>query len=399
MSNGAAIDRFRRFAGRLGRSRWLSGLAALAMGSSMLGAIAPAAAAETDYGVEQWWGLVWVLSAAGDRVPITHRQPLRSWDWLQISGQRGWVRIRCPDGKPAQLFATANQPRMIATLCNPTGLQAIGSVTRLAQADLLAAAAGQLSPQTYIDPERSRVSWPPAADAVRYRVRLTDAGDGSLAWVTETSKTHAVYGGGPLVPGRMYQLSVVAIDAQDQNREHYRLNRINPLPPKLVHRWQIDTQDLQQYPLAPADRRWLMADVASAIATDRDRLPPELWWEVLAQLEPEAHHNQNPALHLRLATAYLHLGRWQEARSAAERAIAIAGNQDSFDRAEALVMRAQVTRMLQRCPEAIADLRVAQRIYRAIGLPAEADTIDLALNNVTLRPCTALPQSPTPSTP
>jgi tetratricopeptide (TPR) repeat protein len=186
----------------------------------------------------------------------------------------------------------------------------------------------------------------------------------------------------------MYRLIVVAIDAQGQDREQYRLNRIYPLPPALVQRWQIDNQDLQQYPLTPADHRWLRADVASAIATDRNRLPPELWWEVLAQLEPEAHHNQNPALHLRLATAYLHLGRWQEARSAAERAIAIAGNRDSFDRAEALVMRAQVTRMLQRCPEAIADLQAAQMIYRAIGLPAEAESIDLALDNVILRPCT-----------
>jgi len=268
----------------------------------------------------------------------------------------------------------------VAEICNPSRAVSRRTGTRTGTSDLLAIAACEFLPKTYFDSQTEQLSWPAVPGAQRYRVDWRDRDRQIITWHAETTATQIPYSGPPLT-GRLYRFTVTALGATQNSLSTYRLDRIRPLPRDRA----IPSADRA---LSPDSQRWARADQAMSVSSVEG--DPELWWTVLAALSPEV-DTKNPAVHLRLALAYLHLNRSPEARSMAERALAATGRSPSMVRAEALVMLAQAAWIENDNPAATAALTEARSIYQDLGETGSSEAIDFALEQFQRRSSTPCP--------
>jgi len=354
------------------------------LASGFVGTIAPSypAIAQTSYSLESWQGDV-RLTRSGRREQRLTRQTGRQLDapdQLRLQGRRSWANVRCPQGLVR--WDEVRQSRSVAEICNPSGTISRGTGTRNGESDLRAIAEGNFLPQTYFDPRTEQLTWPAVPSTQRYRLQWVDRDRELTLWQTETRATQLAYGGPPLT-GRLYGLTVTAIGPNNQSLSTYSLNRIRPLPRDVASAWARDQAEIMgDRTLMPDSQRWALVDQAMSVG--RVEGDPELWWTVVAELLPEA-ATKNPTVHLRLALAYLHLSRYPEARSMAQRALAATGRSPSAARAEAVVMLAQAAIQGRDCEAATAALSEARSIYANLGETRRVEAIDSALESLRRR--------------
>ncbi len=353
------------------------------LASGFVGTIAPSypAIAQTSYSLESWQGDVRLTRLGQREQRLTRRtgRSLAATDQLRPQGQRSWVTILCPGRGRSVRWDEVRQSRSVAEICDPSGAISRGTGTRNGESDLRAIAEGNFLPQTYFDPRTEQLTWPAVPSAQRYRLQWVDRDRELTLWQTETRATQLAYGGPPLT-GRLYGLTVTAIGPNHQSLSTYSLNRIRPLPRDVASAWARDRAEIMgDRTLMPDSQRWALVDQAMSVG--RVEGDPELWWTVVAELLPEA-ATKNPTVHLRLALAYLHLSRYPEARSMAQRALAAMGQSPSAARAEALIMLAKASAVINDHPEAMRALTEARSIYQGLSETSQVEAIDMVTEHL-----------------
>ncbi|RFP60436.1 MAG: tetratricopeptide repeat protein [Limnothrix sp. CACIAM 69d] len=357
---------------------------------SAIAAIAPSqpAIAQTSYSLESWQGDVRLTRSGGREQRLTRQtgRRLDAPDQLRLQGRRSWANVRCPQGLVVR-WNEVRQSRSVAEICNPSGTISRGTGTRNGDSELLAIATCEFVPKTYFVPQVEQFSWPMVPTSRRYRVEWVDRDRQVTIWRGETAATQLAYRG-PRLTGRRYGLQVTAIGENNQPINTYRLNHVLPLPNEWAPTWARDWAEITgDHTLMPDSQRWARADLAMSVS--RAEGDPELWWTVVAELSPEA-DTKNPTVHMRLALAYLHLNRGQEAQWMARRALAAIGRSPSAARAEALLMLAKASMVINDYPEATRALTEARSIYQGLSETSQVQAIDFVFNQLDLRsnqPC------------
>lgn len=348
-----------------------------AIGAIVLFGSAPTASAQSGYQLQYSYGDVRVTPQGRPEQRISQPRPLNQRDIIRLSGRRSFIWVTCPNPTRSIKFADIDQPRSVDSICAP-GPRPRRTGPRGSIDDLWAIAQGEFIPQTYLAPHRSTVAWPAVADAQYYRLQLRDRDTQAIAWSAETDGPIASmpYGGSELT-GRVYALSVEAIDTAGRILDRYDLHRIVPLPEaaaiSLADDWNAIATDRAIDDLA---RRLLRFDRAASVSTPDDDAP-ELWWDAISALQsgPTA---SDPAALLRLATAYLHLNRAPEAQTLAQQALSATAPDAPLDRAAALVALAQAQMLADDCT-ATTTLTAARSIYQALNAPEDVEALDFAI--------------------
>lgn len=359
---------------------------------SAIAAIAPShpVIAQTSYSLESWQGDV-RLTRSGRREQRLTRQTgrrLDATDQLRLQGRRSWANVRCPKGLVR--WNEVRQSRSVAEICNPSGTISRDTGTRNGDSELLAIATCEFVPKTYFVPRIESFSWPMVPTARRYQVEWVDRDRQVVIWRTSTAATQrSLTYGGPSLTGRRYGLRVTAIGVNNQPISTYTLNHVLPLPnewaPTLARDWAEVTGDRT---LMPDSQRWARVDLALSVS--RAEGDPELWWTVVQELSPEA-DTKNPTAHMRLALAYLHLNRGTEAQWMARRALAATGRSPSAARAEALIMLAKASTVINDHPEAMRALTEARSIYQGLSETSQVEAIDMVTEHLRDRATTPCP--------
>ena len=357
---------------------------------SAIAAIAPGhrAIAQTSYSLESWQGDVRLMRSGQREQRLTRRTDrwLDTTDQLRLQGRRSWANVRCPQGLVR--WDEVRQSRSVAEICNPSGTISRDTGTRNGDSDLLAIATCKFVPKTYFLPRIESFSWPRVDNARRYRVEWVDRDREVVIWQTSTTATQLRYGG-PRLTGRRYGLRVTAIGANNQPISTYTLNHVLPLPnewaPTFARDWAEITGDRT---LMPDGQRWARVDLALSVS--RAEIDPELWWTVVQELSPEA-DTKNPTAHMRLALAYLYLNRGKEAQQMARRALAAIGRSPSAARAEALIMLAKASTVINDHPEAMRALTEARSIYQGLSETNQVEAIDMVTEDLRDRATTPCP--------
>ncbi len=356
---------------------------------SAIAAIAPSqpAIAQTSYSLESWQGDVRLTRSGGREQRLTRQtgRRLDAPDQLRLQGRRSWANVRCPQG--LVLWNEVRQSRSVEEICNPSGTISRSTDTRGIIADLSAIAACRFMPKTYFAPQVEQFSWPMEPTARRYRVEWVDRDRQVTIWRGETTATQLAYRG-PRLTGRRYGLQVTAIGTNNRPISTYTLNHVLSLPSESAQTFASDWAAITgDRTLMPDSLRWARADLALSVSrAERD---PELWWTVVAQLSPEA-DTKSPMAHLRLALAYLYLNRGTEAQRMARRALAAIGQSPSVERAEALLMLATASMVINDYPEATRALTEARSIYQGLSETSQVESIDFVFNQLDRRsnqPC------------
>jgi hypothetical protein len=358
---------------------------------SAIAAIAPSqpAIAQTSYSLESWQGDVRLTRSGGREQRLTRQtgRRLDAPDQLRLQGRRSWANVRCPQGLVR--WNEVRQSRSVAEICNPSRSPSPGTGSRGSVAELVAIATCEFVPKTYFAPQVEQLAWPMVPTARRYQVEWVDRDRQVTIWNGETTATQLAYRG-PRLTGRRYGLQVTAISANNQPISTYTLSHVLPLPSESAQTFASDWAEItSDRTLMPDSQRWARADLALSVSRAED--DPELWWTVLTELSPEA-DTKNPTVHLRLALAYLHLNRGQEAQWMARRALAATGRSPTAARAEALLMLAKASMVINDYPEATRALTEARSIYQGLANSRHVQSIDSVLDQLDHRsnqPCSS----------
>ncbi|MFG3818505.1 tetratricopeptide repeat protein [Limnothrix redekei] len=363
---------------------------------SAIAAIAPGypAIAQTSYSLESWQGDVRLTRSGQREQRLTRRTNrwLDTTDQLRLQGRRSWVDVRCPGRPRAVRWDEVRQSRSVAEICDPsdTITMSRSTDTRNGDSDLWKIATCEFAPKTYFLPRLELFSWPRVDNARRYRVEWVDLDRAVVIWQTSTTANQLRYGG-PRLTGRRYGLRVTAIGANNQPISTYTLNHVLPLPnewaPTFARDWAEITGDRT---LMPDGQRWARVDLALSVSRTED--DPELWWTVVQELSPEA-DIRNPTAHMRLALAYLYLNRGKEAQQMARRALAAIGRSPSAARAEALIMLAKASTVINDLPEAMRALTEARSIYQGQSETSQVEAIEMVTEDLRDRATTPCNQS------
>lgn len=358
----------------------------------LLSAIAPSqpAIAQTSYSLESWQGDVRLTRSGGREQRLTRQtgRRLDAPDQLRLQGRRSWANVRCPQGLVVR-WNEVRQSRSVEEICNSSGTISRSMGSRGIMADLSEIATCEFVPKTYFAPQVEQFSWPMEPTARRYRVEWVDRDRQVTIWQTSTAATQlSLTYRGPRLTGRRYGLQVTAIGANNRPISTYSLNHVLSLPSESAQTFASDWAEITgDRTLMPDSLRWARADLALSVS--RAEGDPELWWTVVAQLSPEA-DTKSPMAHLRLALAYLHLNRGTEAQRMARRALAAIGQSPSMSRAEALLMLAKASMVINDYPEATRALTEARSIYQGLSETSQVQAIDFVFNQLDLRsnqPC------------
>jgi len=169
------------------------------------------------------------------------------------------------------------------------------------------------------------------------------------------------------------------------------LNHVLPLPNESAQTFASDwTEVTGDRTLMPDGQRWARVDLALSVSRTED--DPELWWTVVQELSPEA-DTRNPTAHMRLALAYLYLNRGTEAQQMARRALAAIGRSPSAARAEALIMLAKASTVINDHPEAMRAITEARSIYQGLSETSQVEAIDMVTEHLRDRATTPCNQS------
>ncbi|OCQ95116.1 hypothetical protein AMR42_07935 [Limnothrix sp. PR1529] len=358
----------------------------------LLSAIAPGhpAIAQTSYSLDSCRGDV-RLTRSGqreERLTCPTGRSLAAADQLRLQGRRSWANVRCPQGLVR--WDEVRQSRSVAEICNPSGTISRSTGTRNGDSELLAIATCEFVPKTYFLPRLELFSWPRVDNARRYQVEWGDRDREVVIWQTSTTATQLRYGG-PRLTGRRYGLRVTAIGANNQPISTYTLNHVLPLPNESAQTFASDWAEVTgDRTLMPDGQRWARVDLALSVS--RAEGDPELWWTVVQELSPEA-DTKNPTAHMRLALAYLYLNRGTEAQWMARRALAAIGRSPSAARAEALIMLAKASTVINDHPEAMRAITEARSIYQGLSDTNQVEAIDMVTEDLRDRATTPCNQS------